>query len=80
MGTLLYFSMDISPWYARVVSSALDLTPCDNSLWDIIKETAYSKKPCYVHQMKDLICQDFETTNSNKELFTAINYSLVNSI
>jgi len=49
-----------------------DLTPCDFSLWGIIKDRVYAQQPRNVNHLKLLIEQEFTSLNNNIELCKAI--------
>ncbi|CAF3931381.1 unnamed protein product [Rotaria sp. Silwood1] len=49
-----------------------DLTPCDFSLWGIIKDRVYAQQPRDVNHLKLLIEQEFTSLNNNIELCQAI--------
>ena len=49
-----------------------DLTPCDFSLWDIIKDRVYAQRPRNVDQLKNLIAAEFRALNADTDLYSAI--------
>ena len=49
-----------------------DLTPCDFSLWGIIKDGVYAQRPRNVDQLKNLIISEFRTLNNDPDLCSAI--------
>ncbi|CAF3776126.1 unnamed protein product [Rotaria sp. Silwood1] len=49
-----------------------DLTPCDFSLWGIIKDRVYTQNPSNINQLKSLIKQEFTSVNDNIELCQTI--------
>ncbi|CAF1503241.1 unnamed protein product [Adineta ricciae] len=49
-----------------------DLTPCDFSLWGIVKDRVYTEKPRNINHMKSLIQQEFTSLNDVIELCQAI--------
>lgn len=55
-----------------------DLTPCDFSLWGIIKDRVYAAKPRDVDHLKLLIKQEFTSLNDDMELCQSICHSVVN--
>ena len=55
-----------------------DLTSCDFSLWEIIKDRVYAQKPRDVNHLKLLIEQEFTSLNDNIELCQAICRSVAN--
>lgn len=61
-------------WPAR----SPDLTPCDFSLWGIIKDHVYAGKPRDVEHLKLLIEQEFTSFNGDIELCKSICRSVAN--
>jgi len=55
-----------------------DLTPCDFSLWRIIKDRVYAKNPRDVNHLKSLIEEEFTSLNDNIESCQAICRSVAN--
>ena len=53
-----------------------DLTPCDFSLWGVIKDHVYAQKPRNVDHLKLLIEHEFTSLNDNIELCQAICHSV----
>ncbi|CAF5022496.1 unnamed protein product [Rotaria sp. Silwood1] len=49
-----------------------DLTPCDFSLWGIMKDRVYAQSPRDVNHLKSLIKQEFTSLNDNIELCQTI--------
>lgn len=49
-----------------------DLTPCDFSLWGIIKDRVYAAKPRDMNPLKLLIEQEFTSINDDIELYQSI--------
>jgi transposase len=49
-----------------------DLTPCDFSLWGILKDRVYAQKPRDIDHLKSLIIQEFTLFNDNIELCQSI--------
>ncbi|CAF3979924.1 unnamed protein product [Rotaria sp. Silwood1] len=49
-----------------------DLTPCDFSLWGIMKDRVYAQSSHYVNHLKSLIKQEFTSLNDNIELCQTI--------
>jgi transposase len=49
-----------------------DLTPCDFSLWGIIKDRVYAQTPRDVNRLKTLIEEQFKLLNDNIELCQSI--------
>ncbi|CAF3181292.1 unnamed protein product [Rotaria sp. Silwood2] len=45
-----------------------DLTPCDFSLWGILKDRVYAQNPCNTNHLKSLIEQEFISINDDIEL------------
>ena len=45
-----------------------DLTPCDFSLWGILKDRVYAQNPCNTDHLKSLIEQEFISINDDIEL------------
>jgi hypothetical protein len=54
-----------------------DLTPCDFSLWGIIKDRVYSQYPRDINHMKSLIKEEFASLNDDIELCQAICRSVI---
>ena len=44
-----------------------DLTPCDFSLWGIVKDRVYAQKPRDTDHLKSLIIQELTLLNDNIE-------------
>jgi hypothetical protein len=55
-----------------------DLTPCDFSLWGIIKDRVYAQKPRDLNHLKILIKEEFTSLNDNIELCQTICHSVAN--
>jgi len=55
-----------------------DLTPCDFSLWGIIKDRVYAQKPRDLNHLKILIKEEFTSLNDNIELCQRICRSVAN--
>ncbi len=51
---------------------SLDLTPCDFSLWGIMKDRVYAQSPRDVNHLKSLIKQEFISLNDDINLCKAI--------
>ncbi|CAF1410132.1 unnamed protein product [Adineta ricciae] len=49
-----------------------DLTPCDFSLWGIIKDRVYTQNPRSVNDMKALIKEEFRSVNDDIKLCQSI--------
>jgi len=49
-----------------------DLTPCDFSLWGIIKDRVYAQNPYDINHMKALITEEFALFNDDIELYQII--------
>lgn len=49
-----------------------DLTPCDFSLWAIIKDLLYALNPHNINHLKVLIKEEFTSLNDNAELCRSI--------
>ena len=49
-----------------------DLTPCDFSLWGIVKDRVYAQNPRDTNHLKSLITQQFRSINDNTELCQSI--------
>ncbi len=56
-----------------------DLTPCDFSLWGIIKDRVYAQNPRNINHLKSLIQEEFISLNDNIELCQAICRSVADS-
>ena len=57
---------------------SLDITPCDFSLWEIMKDNVYTGKPRDVEHLKFLIKQEFTSLNGDIELCQSICRSVAN--
>ncbi len=55
-----------------------DLTPCDFSLWGIIKDRVYAQKPRDLNHLKMLIKEEFRSLNDKIELCQKICHSVAN--
>ena len=55
-----------------------DLTPCDFSLWGIIKNCVYVQKLCDINHLKSLIEEELTSLNNNLESCRAICRSVAN--
>jgi transposase len=55
-----------------------DLTPCDFSLWGIIKDRVYAQNPRDINHLKSLIEEEFTSLNNNLESCRAISRSVAN--
>lgn len=55
-----------------------DITPCDFSLWGIIKDHVYAQQPSDIDHLKSLIKKEFALINDNIELCRAICRSVAN--
>lgn len=55
-----------------------DLTPCDFSLWGIIKDRVYARKPRDLNHLKMLIKEEFTSLNDKIELCQKICHSVAN--
>ncbi len=55
-----------------------DITPCDFSLWGIIKDHVYAQQPSDIDHLKSLIKKEFALINDNTELCRAICRSVAN--
>ncbi|CAF1365222.1 unnamed protein product [Adineta ricciae] len=56
---------------------SMDITPCDFSLWGIIKDHVYAQQPSDIDHLKSLIKKEFALINDNIELCQAICRSVV---
>ena len=54
-----------------------DLTPCDFSLWGIVKDCVYAQNPRSMNHLKSLIEQQFRSLNDNIELCQSICRSVI---
>ena len=54
-----------------------DLTPCDFSLWGIIKDRVYAQCPRNINQLKNLVVSEFRVLNNDPGLCSAICNSVV---
>ena len=57
---------------------SLDLTPCNFSLWRIIKDRVYAQNPRNINHLKALIEGEFISLNDNIESCQAICRSVAN--
>jgi hypothetical protein len=55
----------------------LDLTPCDYSMWGIIKDVVYAQKQRDVEHMEALIDTEFVELHMNKDLCSAVCHSVL---
>ncbi len=55
-----------------------DLTPCDFSLWGIIKDRVYAQNLRDINHLKSLIEEEFTSLNNNIESCQAIRRSVAN--
>jgi hypothetical protein len=72
-----YLDNTFSHWIGRRgtiewPSGSPDLTPCDFSLWGIIKDRVHTQNPRNITQLKSLIKQEFTSFNDNIELCQTI--------
>ncbi len=61
-------------WPAR----SPDLTPCDFSLWGIVKDHVYAQNPRDVNHLKSFIEEEFTSLNDNIQSWQAISRSVAN--
>ena len=54
-----------------------DLTPCDFSMWGIIKQRVYSVNPQTLAALREQIVVEFDSLNANKELCRSICHSVI---
>ncbi len=55
-----------------------DLTPCDFSLWGIVKDCVYAQNRRDINHLKSLIEEEFTSLNNNIELCQTICRSVAN--
>ena len=49
-----------------------DLTPCDFSMWGILKQNVFAQRPNNLQDLKQIIEREFDSLSENKDLCSAI--------